>query len=456
MKLKVILAILASKLTRFALRLLRRGGTALPGKVALKICPSLLSVLAKNVNVIAVTGTNGKTTSSRIVEQALQHAGVNWFSNRSGSNLIQGITADFAANAGLSGKMKKDWAVIECDEAASKQVFRQMRPRVILVTNVFRDQLDRYGEIANTIESIRIGLQGAPNATVCLNADCSLTTSLADGLPNQVLYFGVDAEVYKTRVRELSDAPRCLRCGAEYEYTHVTYGHLGAWRCPECGAARPVTQLTVKDVLAQTADGSKVLVDLNGSEFECYVNLPGGYNIYNAAGSIAAVTAAGFPAETAALACSDFNCGFGRMEKFQLGNAQARMILIKNTAGCNQVLNFLCNLDGDALFAVCLNDQIADGTDVSWIWDADFEKLLEIDHRLSGVLLAGSRAWDMAVRLKYAGVPAEKIIVCADYGELLQHITQQDKPTFIMPSYTAMLELRDRISREFGYGDFWE
>ncbi len=455
MKLKVILAVAACKLTRFALRVLRRGGTALPGKVALRLCPKLLGVLSRGVQVIAITGTNGKTTSSRIVEQALLEAGADCFSNRSGSNLMQGITADFCAFATLGGKVKKAWAVVECDEAAAKQVFPLLRPKAVLVTNVFRDQLDRYGEVTHTLENIRAGLSAVPEAVLCLNADCPLTASLAD-LPNKTVFFGVDADIYKSRVEELSDAKRCLRCGAEYVYDHVTYAHLGAWRCPSCGASRPAPAVCVTEIFSQTADGARMALTLGGQSHECYVNLPGGYNIYNAAGAAAVVTAAGFPVEAALSAAADFSCGFGRMEKFTLGSAEVRMILIKNPAGCNQVLNFLRNQEGEALFVVCLNDNFADGTDVSWIWDVNFENLLEMGERLTGVLVSGTRAWDMALRLQYAGIPKEKLQVCTDWDTLLKAVTAQAKPVFIMPTYTAMLSLREKISRDYGYKKFWE
>ena len=456
MRLKVILAVAACKLTRFALRFLKRGGTALPGKVALRLCPNLLGVLARGVKVIAITGTNGKTTSSRIVEQALLEAGADCFSNRSGSNLMQGITADFCACATLGGRVKKEWAVIECDEAAAKQVFPLLRPKAVLVTNIFRDQLDRYGEVTHTLENIRIGLAAVPDALLCLNADCPLTASLADKLPNPAVFFGVDADIYKSRVEEVSDAKRCLRCGAEYVYDRVSYGHLGAWRCPNCGAKRPTPGVCVTEIFSQTADGARLTLTIDGQPHECYVNLPGGYNIYNAAGAAAVVTAAGFPVEAALAAAADFSCGFGRMEKFTLGSAETRMILIKNPAGCNQVLNFLGNQEGEALFVICLNDNFADGTDVSWIWDVNFETLLDMGDKLCGVLVSGTRAWDMALRLQYAGIPEEKLRVCPDWDGLLSAITGQDKPVYIMPTYTAMLSLREKISRDYGYKKFWE
>lgn len=456
MKLRILAAILACRLTRFALRLLRRGGTALPGKIAVKICPTLLGVLAMDVKTIVVTGTNGKTTTSRIIEQAFADGKLTYFANRSGANLISGITGEFVMHSTLTGRPKCEYAVIECDEAASKEVLRLINPHTVLVTNVFRDQLDRYGEVMHTLDNIRIGLKNARQAVVCLNADCSMTASLAGDIPNEILFFGVDTEIYRERVSEVSDAPHCIRCKAEYVYDRVTYGHLGAFRCPSCGYSRPKPQISVTGIVSQTADCSTVDMQVFGQAIRACINLPGGYNIYNAAAAVTALSAMGFLPEDAAAALERFECGFGRMEKFRIGEADVRMILVKNPAGCNQVLNFLSNLEGDALFVICLNDRIADGTDVSWIWDVSFERLCDMGERLSGVVVSGVRAFDMATRLKYAGLTAERLSVVTDYGELISEIAVQDKPVFIMPTYTAMLELRDRISTAYGYKDFWE
>ena len=239
MNLRAILAILLCKALRLVSRLLHRGGTAMPGRWALKVCPDLLELLAKDVKSVAITGTNGKTTSSRMIEQAFSEKGLNYFANRSGANLISGITTEFVMNATLTGKPLKEYAVIECDEAAARRVFSQLRPRVVVVTNLFRDQLDRYGEVTHTLENIRVAMQGAPEAVLCLNADCSLTASLADDLPNKVVYFGIDRGAAPSRPKpEISDATHCIRCKTEYEYDYISYGHLGGFRCPKCGYRR--------------------------------------------------------------------------------------------------------------------------------------------------------------------------------------------------------------------------
>ena len=200
MKIQVIISVLACKLTRFAIRLLGRGGTDFPGRVALKLCPNLLGFLAKDVTTILVTGTNGKTTTSRMIEQSLLDSGISFFANKSGANLLSGVTAEFAANSTWTGKCRYTHALIESDEAALKQISSYVDAKVIVVTNVFRDQLDRYGEVSHTLENLKIGISHSPNAVLCLNADDSLCTSLADGVQNPVIFYGVNTPVYENRV----------------------------------------------------------------------------------------------------------------------------------------------------------------------------------------------------------------------------------------------------------------
>lgn len=455
MMIRVMLSILACKLCRRALRLLGRGGTDFPGRVALKLCPNVLGVLAKNVTTVLVTGTNGKTTTSRMIEQVLADAGISYFANKSGANLLSGVTAEFAMHASLTGKCRYDYALIEADEAAFKAISRFVDARVVAVTNVFRDQLDRYGEVSHTLDNIRIGISHSAHAVLCLNADDSLSGSLGEGVDNPVLYYGVDTPIYKTRVAELSDAPYCLHCKHAYVYDYVTYGHLGGYRCPNCGYRRPQPQVSVARVLVSDAQCSKVEFALDGKTVPATINLPGGYNIYNAATAMAVAQALELDPTRAAQSLGAFSCGFGRMERFDIRGASLRMILIKNPAGCNQVLNFLTDTAEPFVFAACLNDRAQDGKDVSWIWDVDFERLVAME-QLEKIVVSGVRADDMAMRFKYAGMPTDKIEVIRDYSQLVKSLIQEDKPVYIMPTYTAMLGLRGVISREYGFKAFWE
>jgi len=456
MKIKVFLAVTACKLTIKLLRLLGRGGTAIPGKIAIRICPDLLGYLAKDVKCIIVTGTNGKTTSSRIIEEIFIKSGKSYFANRSGANLINGITSIFIENASLTGKPKKSNAVIECDEAASKEVCRLINPAVVLVTNVFRDQLDRFGEVSGTLQNILIGIKNSPNATVCLNADCSLTASIAEQIPNKVIFYGVDVPIYKNPVDEVSDAPHCIKCKHEYEYSYRTFGHLGGFYCPDCGYKRPETQVSVTEILETGSSSTQVRVSVFNEDDEITINLPGGYNIYNAVAALTVSEAVGFDRFAAKDAIASFNCSFGRMEQFDLGAHSARIILVKNPAGCNQVLNYLASLSEKTVFVCCLNDNSADGKDVSWIWDVNFEKLTDMIDLIPEIYVAGIRSGDMAVRLKYAGIDENKLRIFDDYDDLMKAMSKQLLPVIIMPTYTAMMDLRAKMSAVFGGKDFWE
>ena len=456
MNIRVSIAVLGCKFTRFALRLLGRGGTDFPGRVALKLCPGALGYLAKNVTTIVVTGTNGKTTTSRMIEQALADSGISYFANKSGANLLSGVTAEFAMHASITGKCKYDYAVIESDEAAFKTIGKLVNPKVVVVTNVFSDQLDRYGDIGQTLENIRIGISHSKDAILCLNADDSISGALAEGVENPVVFYGVDTPIYKSRVAEVSDAPFCRKCGHEYAYDYVTYGHLGGYRCPSCGCGRPEPQLSVSEVLVSDSEHSEVVFRDGEQTYPAVIGQPGGYNIYNACSAMACGKALGLDLTLTAKALSDFSCGFGRMEKFDIDGVSLRMILIKNPAGCNQVLNFLTEMTEPFVFAVCLSDKTQDGRDISWIWDVDFERLTAMGDTLSRVLISGNRADDMALRFKYAGMPMEKMEVIPDYLDLTKACVAHGKPCYIMPTYTAMLDLRSTISKNFGFKAFWE
>ena len=274
-------------------------------------------------------------------------------------------------------------------------------------------------------------------------------------MPNPVLFYGVSTPIYAGHVAEVSDAPYCIKCKSEYEYDFVTYGHLGGYRCPHCGYARPTPDLCVSRIVTSDEEHSEVVFRDGQTEIPASINLPGGYNIYNACAAMTAAKALGLDLTKAAQSLSHFACGFGRMEKFEIGGADVRMILIKNPAGCNQVLSFLTQRTEPFVFAACLNDRTQDGRDVSWIWDVAFERLTDMD-ALREVYLSGNRAEDMALRFLYAGFPQEKLHVQKDYGKLMEEATAHKLPVFVMPTYTAMLALRGTISKTYGYKQFWE
>lgn len=454
MGVRTIAAGLVCKGSHKLLRMMGRGATSLPGKLALKIDPNYLKTLSSGVKTVVLTGTNGKTTSTHIVAQALENAGQKAFYNRSGANLIQGITTEFATNSSVTGKPHCKYAVIECDEGALRRVCEGLDPDVVLVTNVFRDQLDRYGEVMHTRDNILRGLKNSPHAHVLLNADCSITASLADEIDNEVSYYGVDCEIYPERVPDLSDATHCIKCGAPYEYDYTTYAHLGGFKCPSCGFSRPECEIAVERIVERGTNDCVLEMRVGSEVSTVHADVPADYDIYNCAAAVAALTAFGLPVQDAFNAIGHFKHGFGRGEVFDLGGVKVRLMLMKNPAGCNQIINLLLN-EPDEEMGLCaiLNDQDCDGTDVSWIYDASWEAIAA---KKSSAVFAGDRAEDMALRLKYAGMPAEGIAIEKDYDKLIDMLAAAGHDTTVVANYSAMMEFRKHIAARLGLAGFWE
>ena len=453
MKLRVFLACLVSRVLRFGLRLLGHGGTAFPGKAALRICPGLMRELSRGVETVLVTGTNGKTTTCGMLRHMLDKTGTPYFSNRSGANLTSGITAELIENADLFGKPRKKLAVIECDEGNFPAVAGAMQPRAVVVTNLFRDQLDRYGEVTHTRNYIAEGIKKAAGAVLCLNADCSLTASLGWDVPNTVLYYGLNSIVGQS-VPNVSDAPNCLRCGTRYAYRRHTYAHLGDWYCPNCGAHRPDPGFAVESI-RPSQGGSFVTMTTPEGEVSFRLALPAIYNASNAAAALTAAHAMGWDEKACRDSLADFGAVFGRMEQLTIGETPVRIVLVKNPAGCDRALEFLAGYGEDVLPIFCLNDNTADGTDVSWVWDADYESLFAArQYKTIGVY--GTRAQDMRIRLKYAGADDAAITVYDTVDALAEAVKNSSVPVVVLPNYTSMLTVRDKLSSLAGGGRFWE
>lgn len=471
---QTVMSVAACKGTRGFLRITGRGGTALPGKTARIFAKDILEVTSSGMEIIVVTGTNGKTTTSRMLEHALTAAGRECLANKSGANLLSGVTAEITCNATWTGKPKTHYAVIECDEGALKQVVPLIHPKVIVVTNLFRDQLDRYGEVMHTVEQIRMGIQKVPEAVLCLNADDSLVSSLAFDVPNKVVWYGLDTPVGEQKDAAISDAKYCIRCGTPYQYHYHTYAHLGDFYCPSCGYHREKTQVAVTKIEKIAADGSTVRMRLatgaaesgkpsdaetgtgnDANERQVRIGLPAVYNIYNAAAAVCAYTAFGLPTQEILASLADVHSSFGRMETFEIGNNRVQMILVKNPAGCNQALAYVASLEEDFNLVFCLNDRTADGHDISWIWDADYEQVMQNLH-VRHIYVSGDRAADMQLRLKYADCAEEKITMMDDNEKLLEEMRNSSLPSFILPNYTSMLALRKVLSDATGGTDFWK
>jgi len=459
-RLRIGIAIIVTKFLVFVLRLLGRGGTSLPGKAALKIYPELLSVLSDRFRVIMITGTNGKTTTSRIVAGMLDQAGIRYVSNKSGANLSSGIATTIVSALSLSGKPLVRTVLLETDEAAFRTVAPMLKPEIAIVTNFFRDQLDRYGELYTTLNNVREGIKGTPETRLILNADDSLCASLGRDVPNQVIYFGLGDNVYpEDFVKANTDAAFCINCKSRYDYISSSFGHLGHFRCPSCGYERPGAQIECTQILEYDNLSSTIEIRTPSGKITAKLALPGLYNIYNALAGTAVGHLLELGENDLVRVLEGFECGFGRMESFEAEGRTFRMILVKNPTGFNQVLRYLMTQADKCVIAFIINDRIADGTDISWLWDVDFEILSFILKKVRKFYVSGIRAEDMAVRLKYAGVPQDSIFIEHDGNKLINSMIEasgEKENLYILPTYTAMLDIRKTLRERFNLKEFWK
>lgn len=450
-------SVAACKLTRAVLRRTGRGGTAIPGIVGLKVSKNILAAVSQGMKIVVVTGTNGKTTTCNMIEHALTSAGHDCLLNKSGANLLHGIASDLICSADWKGKARHEYAVLECDEAALKQVVPYIRPRAIVVTNLFSDQVDRYGGVQNTLKEIRTGVERSPKSVLVLNAEDPLSASLAIDVPNKVVWYGLDESVGTQGNVDLSDAGKCPKCGGDYSYDYNIYAHLGGFRCQKCGFSRQAPDVAVTSIKEKTSDGSVVHMrpGKKAPAQDVRIALPAVYNIYNAAASIAAIIALKLPASEAVDALSSARASFGRLETFDLQGNRLQMILVKNPAGCNQAFSYITGLGEEFSAVLCLNNRTGDGHDISWIETTDYEKLVRDPH-LKKLYAGGDCAKELLERLKKAGAADDILVPFSDYGALVEKLKEEQNPVFLLPNYTAMMELRDALSPETGARDFWE
>ena len=431
-----------------ASRLLGRGGgTTLPGVVARSLDRDIARRLSAGLahGSLLVSGTNGKTTTSRLLAGMLQAAGRRVIHNRAGANLMSGITTALLESSGDSG-------LFEVDAATLPVAIAELQPRLVLGLNLFRDQLDRYGELNTLGDKWRTALaQLAPEATVLLNADDPLVASLGLDLPCRMAYFGLNApEQRLPAMQHAADSIYCPRCGALLDFADVYYGHLGHYACPSCGFARPAVAFEAHDV--QLAFESTTRFSAGSLDLE--TSLPGLYNVYNVLAATAAALTLGLPPELIAGTVRTFAGAFGRTETVDIDGKRLRLLLAKNPVGFNELIRTLL-LDPEPLqLYLALNDRIADGEDVSWIWDVDLEQLAS---RCAIVIAGGTRAEDMAVRLKYAGCPPSELASghAAAVRQLLAAIPAGGT-AYAVVTYTAMLDLRRALAAMGAVRQFWE
>jgi UDP-N-acetylmuramyl tripeptide synthase len=434
----------------------RGGGTTLPGRVLLRLEPEAIARLGAGLDrgTTIVSATNGKTTTAGMIAAILAADGRDPVYNRAGSNMTWGVATALLEQHGEEG-------LFEVDEAWLPRVVEQLDPALIVLGNLFRDQLDRYGEMeALADEWAKTVAARAARTGLVLNADDPLIADLgrdADELPREgVVYFGIeDASQALPQLQHAFDAKHCRRCGHPYAYERAFVGHLGHYSCPHCGAERPRPDVAATKIELHGMDGSHSTVRTPAGEIELELPLPGLYNVYNALAAVAAGLRLGVEPGRIAAALSEMRAAFGRVETIAVAGKPVSILLIKNPAGANEVLRTL-RLEaggGEIDLWIGLNDRIADGRDVSWIWDADFELLAGGVRR---VVCAGTRAPEMALRLKYGGWPTAAIAVVPEIeGSLDDAVAAAPGRVFALPTYTALLELRKLLADRGLAKEFW-
>ena len=440
------LARILARLTRGVTRRSgRSGGTTAPGRLMLRMSPDALARMSAELQSgsVLLSATNGKTTTAAMVAAALERDGRRVVHNRAGSNMAWGVATALLDAGTEPGQL----GLFEVDEAWLPRVARGVPPRLLLLANLFRDQLDRYGELellADRWAGTVAELDG--RAGFVLNADDPLVADLGRGR-RQVTYFGLEDDSQALPgLQHAADSKHCRNCGAPYVYDAVYLGHLGRYRCPNCGRERPRPQVAATRVRLDGMEGSDIEVRTPHGELTVRLPLPGLYNVYNAVAAVATAHELGVPLGVVGEALAGFAGAFGRVETIPVGGSRLSILLIKNPAGANEVLRTLTLEDGRLDLWLALNDGIADGRDVSWIWDADFEVLAG---RVRRATCSGTRAEEMALRLKYAGVDAADIAVERDVGASLDDAVSRaaGERVFALPTYTALLELRDLLAR---------
>ncbi len=478
------LAVVAANGVSKCLRLMGRGATTLPGRVALKICPTILSRLSKGQKIIVLTGTNGKTTTTHMVSGILLSRGYTVVTNVSGANLATGITTTMIEGIRIRERAKKQGKktvyVIEADEAAFSKVAGQLQPLVCVVTNLFRDQLDRYGELVHTQSFIAKGLD-ATDARILLDSDDSLVAALERGREERVVFFGLDESSMtgntvtnpsKSSLGETTaDASYCSFCQTKYEYRARSFGHLGAFHCPSCGYSRKLPDFNVSyDTAEHSANmspsdvGFPVKLSYLGESVTVGLPIPGLHNFYNTAAAVGACVLLGEKLEDPLLSFGQCAVGiqkvqpaFGRMEKIPVGSKSICLLLVKNPVGLERALSFVSQATDAAGMYLLLNSNDADGKDVSWIWDVDFESRPYPED----IYVSGERFGDMFLRLAYAGIDNSRIHTAPmnSCGALLDEALakcEEGKCLYILPNYTAMLALRDILVKRYQLKNFWK
>ena len=434
----------------------RGGGTSLPGKVLTRLEPHAIGLLARRLahGSAVISATNGKTTTAAMAAAVLERTGETLVHNRAGANMAGGVASALAAAARRGGReLTGRLGLFEVDEFWLGAVTDELEPRALLLANLFRDQLDRYGELEIIADRwAEVVARHAGRTALVLNADDPLVADL--GRSHAPLYFGVDDDSLAiAELQHAADSKHCRRCGHPYAYEAIYLAHLGRYACPNCGARRPEPVVVAREVELRGIRAAAFRLDTPHGSARVELPLPGLYNVYNALGAAALCLQLGAPFDAVVAGLQAVAPAFGRAETLELGGRPTAILLVKNPAGANEVLRTLALEGGELdLFGV-LNDKTADGRDISWVWDADWELLAPSVRRMT---CSGTRAAELALRLKYAGVePGRLAVVPSLAGGLDAALADGSGPLYALPTYTALLELRDLLARRGHVEGHW-
>jgi UDP-N-acetylmuramyl tripeptide synthase len=460
-RLQLELALSAGKLTGATGRLMGvGGGTSLPGIVARRIDPNVLRkvVGASAARKIVVSGSNGKTTTCRMIAALARSNGSRVFQNRAGSNLIQGVTSVAINGADLLGHVDADTLILEIDEATLRYVLPEIQPDVVVYTNILRDQLDRFGEVYSVARAMESAIHALPaTSTVVLNGDDPLIAEFAPDAACKRLYFGLSApEVGQSRPEHGADSIRCMRCQHDLAYERVYLSHLGIFSCPHCGTARPALDIEVTRVALRDLEPTQMTIRLPSGPRDVSLSLPGLHNVYNAAAAAATAVALGIDSQHALGALSGMRPAFGRLEEIQAGGRRIVLAMVKNPISYNTVLRTVLQGPGNLHVLAAHSNSPVDGEDFAWLWDVDLESLAP---RVTTLVASGTKADEIALRYKYAGLDPAAMVAIPDLREALDAALARvppSEPLYILSGYTQTRELRQVMQRRGWVQHFWE
>ncbi len=428
------------------------GGTTVPGKVLWKLDPGAIDRLAARLPLgsAVISATNGKTTTAAMAASILRER-LRLAHNSSGANLVSGVAST------LLDARAAELGLFEVDEAALPEVLLRVKPKAVCLCNLFRDQLDRYGELEHVAERWRSAVRALPgNAALAVNGDDPQVGELARERP-RALVFGVDdLSAARPSLQHAADSKYCVRCGAPYEYDAAYVGHLGDYHCPSCGHSRPPLDVVAREIEVNGLESVSFRLVTPSGTSKVRLRVPGLYNVYNALAAASLALSLGATLDDVVSGLESFNAAFGRFERISVGDRGLLMLLIKNPAGANEAVRTIVDGGTPSVAVIALNDAIADGRDVSWIWDVDFEPLIA---DLTRLVATGERAAELALRFKYGGLDTGAIDVVPSLESALDRgleLTPSGGELVVLPTYTAMLALRQIVSQRGFVRPYWE